>query len=127
MGTNTIIVSPESGKRVKAIREALGLTQVELANEYKCGQSTIFRYENGVREPSGAFIKFLHDKYRVSLEYYTTGKGPKFETGKKTSGPTDVISLKNTIELQEGRINELERKVNGLIREVYVLKHGVKE
>ncbi len=118
-------ISAESGGRVRAIREALGMNQQEMADAYGSAQSTINRYEKGYQEPPGAFIKFLHDKYRMNYDYYTTGKGQKFETGAKKINITDVVSLKNTVELHEARIKILEEKMNGMIREVYAMKHGI--
>ena len=46
------------GQRLKAIRSALGLSQVQLANQAKLDESTVARWEREGHRPSKKNLKF---------------------------------------------------------------------
>ena len=48
-------------KQVRAIRKRLGLTQQELADMIAASQVTVARWETGVNEPKGAYLKALQE------------------------------------------------------------------
>lgn len=51
---------------LKTLRESLGRTQQEFADELGVTRATISNYEIGRREPDGAFFKKLKEKYNVT-------------------------------------------------------------
>lgn len=53
-------------RRLKAIRNDLGLTQQEFADELGVTRASISNYELGRREPDGAFFAKLKQRYKVS-------------------------------------------------------------
>lgn len=55
--------------RLRQEREALGLTQQELAQQIGAGMSQISRYENGAAEPSVKQLKQLAKILRVTTDY----------------------------------------------------------
>lgn len=56
-------------KRLKALRESVGLSQNKLAQISGMKQSSINRYENGSTTPSPENMVKLADYYDVSLDY----------------------------------------------------------
>ena len=56
-------------KRLKALRESVGLSQNKLAQISEIKQSSINRYENGSATPSPENMVKLADYYDVSLDY----------------------------------------------------------
>jgi DNA-binding transcriptional regulator YiaG len=50
-----------SPQQIKRIREALNLTQQELADLIGAQQVTVARWETGVNEPKGAYLKALQE------------------------------------------------------------------
>ena len=56
-------------KRLKALRESVGLSQNKLAQISGMKQSSINRYENGSATPSPENMVKLADYYDVSLDY----------------------------------------------------------
>jgi DNA-binding transcriptional regulator YiaG len=48
-------------EQVRAIRKRLGLTQQELADTIAASQVTVARWETGVNEPKGAYLKALQE------------------------------------------------------------------
>jgi len=57
------------GGRLAELRREIDLSQAELANRLKLGQSTIAMYESDKRQPDPATLKRLADFFRVSTDY----------------------------------------------------------
>ena len=52
--------------KLKYLRERIGKTQQEFADELGVTRSAISNYEIGRREPDGAFFAKLKEKYKIS-------------------------------------------------------------
>ncbi|MDQ0040847.1 helix-turn-helix domain-containing protein [Variovorax boronicumulans] len=65
-------------ERVKAVRQELGWSQVQLAEEVGVSQSSIGNIESGVRQRPRELVS-LAKALRVSPEWLETGKGPRTE------------------------------------------------
>jgi DNA-binding transcriptional regulator YiaG len=50
-----------SPKQVLAIRKSLKLTQQQVANRIGAQRHTVARWETGVNEPKGAYLKALNE------------------------------------------------------------------
>ena len=59
----------EIGKRLKYLREGIGVSQERLAKLLNTTQSSINRYENGQTEPSVELFRRYADFFDVSLDY----------------------------------------------------------
>ena len=59
----------EVGKRLKALRESLGLSQVKMAEAIGSTQSSINRYENGQSTPPVELFRRYADYFDVSMDY----------------------------------------------------------
>ena len=57
------------GKRLKALRESIGFSQVKMAQALGTTQSSINRYENGQSSPSVELFRRYADYFDVSLDY----------------------------------------------------------
>ena len=66
------------GKRIKMIREKLGLTQQEMASKLGYKMLTISRWERGERTPSLNDLSKLAELYGVNLHWLLTGEGRMF-------------------------------------------------
>ena len=66
------------GKRLKAFREDLKITQKELGRDLNMNQSSITAMETGKALPTIPAITFLHEKYGVSVSWLLTGKGDMY-------------------------------------------------
>jgi transcriptional regulator with XRE-family HTH domain len=56
-------------ERLKAARERLGLTQIELGRAIKLSHSTIGKYESGRRDPDSETLRGLCDTLGCSADY----------------------------------------------------------
>ncbi len=59
----------EMGKRLKALREGIGISQAKMAEAIGSTQSSINRYENGQSTPSVELFCRYADFFDVSLDY----------------------------------------------------------
>ena len=59
----------EVGKRLKYLREGIGVSQGKLAQMLGTTQSSINRYENGQTEPTAELFRKYADFFDVSLDY----------------------------------------------------------
>lgn len=86
----------EVGKRLKALREGIGLSQTKLAEALGSTQSSINRYENGQATPPVALFRRYADFFDVSLDYI-------FARTDKPQGTTYSFKPKVTPEKEEMR------------------------
>ena len=56
------------GEKLRAARQAAGLTQVELAEKVGCTQKDICRWETCVREPMASTLKKLAQALGCSMD-----------------------------------------------------------
>lgn len=61
--------------RIKQVRKAVGLTQVEYGKRLGVAGNTITNYENGMREPSNAVITAICREFNINEEWLRTGNG----------------------------------------------------
>ena len=60
----------EVGKRLKALRESIGISQVKMAEAIGSTQSSINRYENGQSTPPVELFRRYADYFDVSGLYF---------------------------------------------------------
>lgn len=65
-------------KRLKALREELGLTQQEFADKLKIKRGTIANYEIGRNVPIDAVISLICKEFCVNEVWLRTGEGGMF-------------------------------------------------
>ena len=64
--------------RIKELRKAKGLTQLEFADKLKVSRSNIASYETGKNELSSAVISLICRTFSVSETWLRTGEGEMF-------------------------------------------------
>jgi len=73
-----MLILNEIGKRLKALRKMLKLTQNEMAKILNTTIQTILRYEKGRVMPSLKFLSNLANIYNINANWLLTGKGEIF-------------------------------------------------
>lgn len=61
------------GERIKAVRNAAGLTQQEFADRLGISRSNIGNYESGSRYPIDAAVKLICEKFHVNEAWLRSG------------------------------------------------------
>lgn len=86
----------EVGKRLKILREGIGVSQMKMAEAIGSTQSSINRYENGQSSPPIELLRRCADYFDVSLDYI-------FGRTDKPQGVTYEFKPKVTPEKEEMR------------------------
>lgn len=74
-----------NGPRLKVLRKALGLSQVELGEALKINASAISQMETNRINPSLDTLLLLSKTFKVNLHWLLTGKGQMFEDAVSTT------------------------------------------
>ena len=95
----------ETGKRIKEIRYAKGLTQIAFAEKINVSRSYINKIENGIKSPSVDLLIEIAVFGGVSLDYLILGRKPAEEDEKTKQKRTE---LKEKIAILSDVLAELE-------------------
>lgn len=91
-------------RRIKLLREALGLTQLEFANSLNIHDTTVSGWERGANVPEKSIV-IISKLYGVNSEWLRAGKGEMFTAGK----PVINEDFKNNIHY---RLSTVRDKLN---------------
>lgn len=97
------------GEQLRALRQAAGLTQQQLADKLGVTKSTVSYYELAVRFPSTDVIVSLAEVFHVTTDHLL-GLESKAQTIDVTDlSEEDIEFLQNAVELLRRKNNERER------------------
>ena len=68
----------ERGKRIKQIRLELGMTQIDVSNEFGVSKGMVSEYENGKYEPPPNLVLGLSRKSRRNIAWIMAGENPEY-------------------------------------------------
>jgi phage repressor protein C with HTH and peptisase S24 domain len=71
------------GRRIKQLRQTLGLTQTEFASKIGITYKMLGLYERGVYDPPDKVLKLISSTFGVSYEWLKTGQGEMWEKREK--------------------------------------------
>jgi transcriptional regulator with XRE-family HTH domain len=86
------------GMQIRAIREKLKLTLDELNGETGISRSYISDFERGIKLPTAKFLRYLHDKHNINLNFVFCGDGRMFRPSKEDIFNTDFGKFQEEIE-----------------------------
>ena len=103
--------------RIKQLRKALNLTQVEFAK--KIGQTcgSISNYENGKYNPSASVLRLIASEYKVNLEWLKTGDGEMFKADERMLSERDKLIIERISKLSEEYQAEVIRVLKSMLSE----------
>ena len=79
--------------RIKAVREALGISQRAFSKGIYLSQSFYAKIETGARNPNERVYELISNKYNVNKDWLITGKGDMF------SAPPPDVELNQLVEI----------------------------
>ncbi len=93
------------GQRIKQIRTALGIKQIELAKVLKMNPSAVSQMESGRTNPSLETLSELGKIYNINLHWLITGTGEMFNTIAETDSQSGAWD--NFQKLMNDRLEEI--------------------
>lgn len=97
----------ECGNRLRQLREELGKTQLEVANETGLCVDTICKLEQGKRCPSVTVLDILRKYYNTTSDYIICGETEQTEEGKSL--------LKSVPEQKRAVVEKLMENIKDLV------------
>ncbi len=94
------------GKRLKAERERLGLTQAAFAEACGVGKTAQYTYERGEREPDMSYM-FAASGLGVDTLYVFTGDRVLAETARNKAFGRILLTVESVLGLDENRLDAL--------------------
>ena len=89
-------------ERIRNLRKALNLTQVEFSKRIRLSQSHLTSVETGKRKLTDPVSKLICSEFNVNEQWLRTGEGEMFE--KTVSGTIDQL-------VKEFNLDELDKKI----------------
>lgn len=86
------------GERMKAVRKASGLSQVEFSSRLSVTRNTIAKYETNCVKPSDLFLSYLCKVFNVNKEWLLSGVGEM-----------QVSCNREAIQSLESKLHELDQ------------------
>lgn len=71
------------GLRAKAVREHLRMTLDEMSRDAGISRGYVSDFERGVKLPTGKYLRHLHDKHGVNLNFLYNSEGRMFRPSKE--------------------------------------------
>lgn len=84
-------------ERIKELRQALGIRQVDMASDFGISQSTLSTWEGGRYEPDLATVTKLADYFGVSIDYLV-GRTSNPKTANEIADRLGILDKERTHE-----------------------------
>jgi transcriptional regulator with XRE-family HTH domain len=88
----------EMGLRFKAVREHLDMTLDDMSKETGISRGYISDFERGYKLPTGKYMRHLHDKHGINLNFLFTSEGRML---RPISGEADMDFGKHQEDIEE--------------------------
>ncbi len=105
MDNQTPVAAGTIGGRIRSLRRQTNLTQEAFAPTINVSRGYLAKLEADIREPSRKLIRFIAEKYGVTIEWLMTGQG--------NGGSPDLSQLPgpSTTEILRQRLAEAEQQM----------------
>lgn len=120
----TVALAPQDlADRFLSFRKLNKLSQKDMASLLGISQSGIVEYESAKRSIPVETLQILHAHYKMSYEWFFTGKGKPDEGSQIDEEETDVKKLRDDVRILKLKILKMDKQMIGLVRELYDIKH----
>ncbi len=85
------------GSRIRTLRRRTGLTQEAFAPTINISRGYLAKLEADIREPSKKLIRFIAEKYGVTIEWLLTGQGQEYIDGRSDAFPSPAQTMAETL------------------------------
>jgi transcriptional regulator with XRE-family HTH domain len=105
------------GKKLRQLREAHSLSQVDFAEKLNTTQSNISEYEHGTRQPSLDFILRICDRFNKDITYFVPVNREQkvvFENGSSNHGAA-IVNTENYSSIPKDLVDNLSMALISII------------
>ncbi|WP_425049512.1 helix-turn-helix domain-containing protein [Psychromarinibacter sp. S121] len=102
------------GDRLVAARDALGLSQADLARQIGVKLKTLSAWENDLSEPRANKLQMLAGVLNVSLIWLLNGEGDGIDNPDSTAMPEELSALLTEIRTLKGNLKQTADRLGGI-------------
>ena len=95
----------DTGLQLRAIRDELRMTLEAVSKETGLSRSYISDFERGFRLPTSKYMRYLHDRHKVNLNFIFGGEERKFRT--ETSKAPNFGRMQEDVDELLGHMSEI--------------------
>ena len=116
----------ERGLRFKELRNALGKSQTELAEELGVSQGAISKWESGIRSIPDSVLEYLAKNYRVNLHWLLLGEGSMFLNPVTGEIPPEKAGIDKELAVMISMLSPEQQESLKLVFKEFLKKGGEK-
>lgn len=109
----------DEAKRFKSFRQAENLTQKEFGALLGKTESWVSKAESGSRNIGLDEVKILHEKLKMSYEWFYHGKGNRLFVEKDQNLIKVTTDLQNKIDLLTQKVEKQDQILKKIVRDYY--------
>jgi transcriptional regulator with XRE-family HTH domain len=110
----------DEAQRLTYFIKLIGLKAVQLSHDYGVSKSLMSHYMNGNAGVPIELIKYLHNKYKLSFNWFFSGVGnPVIKEAEKRTTMHVLTDIMVSVEALAAQQEAIDNKVNRLIRDFY--------
>jgi transcriptional regulator with XRE-family HTH domain len=113
------------GDRVAAARDAMDMTQSQLARRMGVKKSTIVAWEQDVSEPRANKLSMMAGLLNVSIKWLLTGEGEGLETPGEEDTPGDLRDALHELRAIRGEMRTMAERAARLEKKLRLIVNGL--
>ena len=113
------------GDRVAGARDAMGMTQTQLARRLGVKKATVIGWEQDVSEPRANKLSMMAGLLNVSIKWLLTGEGEGVDTPEEEDAPADLRDALQELRVIRGEMRAMAERAARLEQKLRVIANDL--
>lgn len=113
------------GDRVAGARDAMGMTQTQLARRLGVKKVTVIGWEQDVSEPRANKLSMMAGLLNVSIKWLLTGEGEGVDTPEEEDAPADLRDALQELRAIRGEMRAMAERAARLEKKLRLIANGL--
>ena len=113
------------GDRVAGARDAMGMTQTQLARRLGVKKATVIGWEQDVSEPRANKLSMMAGLLNVSIKWLLTGEGEGVDTPEEEDAPADLRDAVQELRAIRGEMRTMAERAARLEKKLRLIANDL--
>lgn len=113
------------GDRVAGARDAMGMTQTQLARRLGVKKATVIGWEQDVSEPRANKLSMMAGLLNVSIKWLLTGEGEGVDTPEEEDAPADLRDALQELRAIRGEMRTMAERAARLEKKLRLIANDL--
>ena len=113
------------GDRVAGARDAMGMTQTQLARRLGVKKATVIGWEQDVSEPRANKLSMMAGLLNVSIKWLLTGEGEGVDTPEEEDAPADLRDALQELRAIRGEMRAMAERAARLEKKLRLIANDL--